>query len=656
MIKILAIDDHLDNLISLRAIIEDTFPDSTIFTAQDGQHGLELIIAHDPDVILLDVVMPGMDGFEVCRRIKEDVRISDIPVIFLTALGSDKRSRLKALEIGADAFLSKPIDEAELTAQIKAMLIVKHHHQKQKYEKEYLTALVTERTEELLKELKERTQAEELLLQSNELNNSLLQTIPFGMDILDENGNIIFISENFKKLIGEYSINRKCWEVICDKKERCTNCPLEKPIKIGETNIIEVDGILGGRSFQISHTGMMFKGRKAILEMFQDITEMKRSREELVLAKEQAVESNKLKTAFLNNMSHEIRTPMNHIIGFASLMQEAAPADKDLYAEIILKSSNQLLSLIEDVIQLSRLQSEKIRIDKREFLPAELVNQVIKYYSNGNVKNSNLLISSIPENFKNVTIVTDLEKLNVILMNLVSNAVKFTFQGTIETGFKVDDDKVTFFVKDSGTGILTKEQDRIFDTFYRGENALTLVIGGAGLGLSIVREYIKALRGSIEVESTPGKGSIFTFSIPVQFANNSGSLASTAVIGQEVRKLSILIADDEEINYLLLEILLKDVITKIDHASNGKMAHEMAHQQKYDLIFMDLRMPEVNGYESTKALKRDFPETPVIALSAFTSQEEMELARLAGCDDFIAKPVKKQVLFDAISKFGYKNN
>lgn len=775
MIKILAIDDHQDNLVTLKAILQDIIPYAVLYTALNGPKGLELAITNDPDVILLDIVMPDMDGFEVCRQLKADDRVCGIPVIFLTALGGDRKSRFKALEVGAEAFLSKPIDEAELTAQIKAMIIIKKHNQQQKDEKQYLNALIAERTKELENELRERKKAEELLFQSNELTNSMVHTIPFGMDIVDEEGNILFLNDNLKSLCGEEAPEQKCWNLYRDDKTQCSTCPLIKGITIGETCLYETNGVLGGKTFQISHTGMIYKGKKAMLEIFQDITEkresekriqllahslesisecvtvtdnedliiyvnksflntygytyeeiigqptsklrapdveyehvrnilpqtieggwrgeimncrrdgtlfpillstsiikdengnplaligvaiditdMRKSREELIEAKELAEESNNLKTAFLNNMSHEIRTPMNHIMGFASLMSEADSAEKDSYAEIILKSSNQLLLLIENVIQLSRLQSERVLLEIQEFNPANLIAYVIRNFESYGLKNGNTLQSEIPDELLQFSAFSDMEKIRQIMVNLLTNSLTYTFQGKIQIGFFVDSDEMTFFVKDTGIGIPHKEQQKIFDSFYRGENVLSLVIGGTGLGLSIVKKLVESMNGRINVESELGKGSIFSFTIPLQYVTTVEKHPGKKEKVKKMDELSILIVDDEIVNCLYLEILLRNSVKSVDHAINGKIALEMVGKNSYDMIIMDLRMPWMDGLETTRAIKKKFPKKPIIALTAYASTEDMEKAIEAGCDDFIAKPVKKELIFDVIRKYCHK--
>jgi PAS domain S-box-containing protein len=1058
MIKILAIDDNNDNLVSLKAILTDLFPDVAVLTAQSGQKGLELAVAENPDVILLDIVMPGLDGFDVCRRLKKNERVWDIPVVFLTALKGDQESRIKALEAGAEGFLAKPIDETELTAQIRAMVKIKQANEQKQDEKITLQRMVAERTAALENELNERKRTEKLLheseyffketqeaafigsykfdilkdhwttseilnqifgidnsyprsfkdwqqlihpddqemmsgyfmdevfaqkkpfnkeyrivrrsdqeirwvlglgrlhtdeegniismmgtiqditeivlaknailrneqkyrrlfesnsdsiaiflineadstvsfvdcnennvrllgyskeelmrqnpvqiefdltpdqiewrksellkngtvafetklrhktgiaidveikavlinyndqpaimnitsditrrkhqeeslKQSNELNRSLIQTIPFGINIVDETGNILFMNDTLKKFATTRVPSQKCWEFYRDDKTQCPDCPLVMGITIGKTELYESSGVLGGRIFQISHTGMMFQGKKAMLEIFQDITEKKeidkkvkllahslesinecvsvtdnqdtiiyvnqsfvntygfskeeligqntnilrapenthphardilpltkeggwkgelinrkkdgtqfpislstsvikddednpvaligvatditetrRSRNELIAARDRAEENNRLKTAFLNNMSHEIRTPMNHIMGFSSLMSEAECSEKDAFAAIIQNSSNQLLSLIENVILLSRLQSERPAVNNQVMGTKEFVSNLGEIFRSECMLKNLELQYRIPDLYQDLTIQADAEKLRQIMVNLISNAVKYTDSGSITIGFNVLEAKhsaiearhalsqlhttaskhalslhepyLQFFVKDTGFGIQTAEQSQIFDSFYRTEKAMSLAIGGTGLGLSIVKELVKSVNGTIHVESEPGNGSTFYFTIPLVSTESSPESAKPNFIFQpKMEDMVLLIADDEHMNFLYLEILLKNLVKRIDHASNGRQALEMVSKQHYDLIFMDLKMPEVNGYDATKIIKQQQPEVTIIAQTAYSSPEDEEKALMAGCDDFISKPIKKSLLLEKLQKY-----
>lgn len=495
-----------------------------------------------------------------------------------------------------------------------------------------------------------RRQTEEALRESNELNASLLRTIPFGMDIVDECGNILFMCEKFQQLFGSGFTDKKCWELYCDDKHQCVDCPLLTGINIGQTEMCETGGFMGGRIFQISHTGMLFQGRKAMLEIFQDITDRKRGEKELIEAKEKAEESNRLKSAFLNNMSHEIRTPMNAIMGFSDLMLDAKEDEKNSFAEIVRKSSAQLLMVIDDVILLSRLQSERLPANIAGFSPAELITDVYRMFSLPELKKDLALTVNIPARHKNMIVRSDADKIKQIITNLVSNAVKYTFSGGVEVGFDIRNREMEFYVKDTGIGIPEDEQKRVFENFYRGAQARDAAIGGTGLGLNIARELVELLGGAIGVSSAPGQGSRFYFTIPVEQAGKADSEEKLPLaVQKDWRDFTILIAEDEPHSYLYLELLLKNKVKRIDRAINGAEAFELSSKNRYDFILMDLQMPVMDGIEATQKIKKHFPGIPVIAQTAYATPVEKEKALLAGFDDYISKPVKKEDLIAVIN-------
>src|ERR1035437_593133 len=209
IIKILAIDDNYSNLVVLKALLEEAFPFAEFIAAQSGRTGIGLCIDHRPDLILLDIVMPGMDGYEVCSMLKSDELFKNIPIVMVTAAYTDREGRIKAIEAGADGFLTKPLDESELIAQVRAMLRIKEAEDRKLDEKERLETLVKERTEALLTELSERKKAEGKLQEIYNFNNTLLKTIPFGMNIVDDKGTILFQNEIFKEHFGSKAMGKK---------------------------------------------------------------------------------------------------------------------------------------------------------------------------------------------------------------------------------------------------------------------------------------------------------------------------------------------------------------------------------------------------------------------------------------------------------------
>ena len=384
-----------------------------------------------------------------------------------------------------------------------------------------------------------------------------------------------------------------------------------------------------------------------------DITDRKKIELELQKAKERAEESDKLKTALLNNMSHEIRTPMNAIVGFSSLLADATEQEKVTYIDIIQKGSDHLLKLTDDVILLSRLQSEKIPNNVDHCLPKEIVSYVYQIFNTQVIKEGIKLKTAIPLQLQDIVIQADENKIRQVLANLVSNALKYTLQGEIEIGYLVKEETIEFYVKDSGIGIPTTEQVKIFDTFYRGEEVLSKAIRGNGLGLNISKELVELMGGTISVDSTHKQGSRFYFSVPLLISKSSELIdQNTNTSDKSIRDYSILVAEDEMVNFIFLKMLLKGKVKSIDHAMNGKEAVEMAFANHYDLILMDLKMPVMDGLEASVLLKRTFPEIIIIAQSAYTLPEEIERAYSAGCDDFISKPINKEILLEKMNNYG----
>jgi PAS domain S-box-containing protein len=389
-----------------------------------------------------------------------------------------------------------------------------------------------------------------------------------------------------------------------------------------------------------------------LIGIMTDITERKKAERELREAKEAAEESSRLKSAFLANMNHEIRTPMNAIMGFSELMLEASSEEKENYAQIVNKSAGQLMNLIDDVIFLSRLQSEKLPVKKMIFYPVDLINEIFLMFDLPEMKKNLQLQTLIPEDAGTVTMYSDASKIRQVMTNFTSNAIKYTSRGYVKLGFEMHENSILFFVEDSGMGVPEEEQQHIFRAFYRGNLAVSSAIRGTGLGLNIAKELVELMDGTIGVISQPGKGSRFYFTLP--YETPELSVADEGMRKPKLGKwkdLNILIAEDDETNYLYLEILLRDKVNRVDRAQNGQEAVEMAQQNMYSLILMDLKMPVMSGNEATREIKKLFPHLPVIATTAYATQEEKESALAAGCDDYLSKPINKADITALIDKY-----
>jgi PAS domain S-box-containing protein len=384
--------------------------------------------------------------------------------------------------------------------------------------------------------------------------------------------------------------------------------------------------------------------------------------DKLIISKEKVEESNRLKTEFIQNMSHEIRTPMNGILGFSELLDNPDLSDekRKKFIEIIKSSTHQLLRIIDDIMEISVLETKQIKSEENPVCLNDLLHEL---YTVFNIKASNKNLTLVLKNEltnQESSILTDKSKLNKVLSNLLENALKFTDEGFVELGYKLNKDsepaELEIYVKDSGIGIKPEKQKLIFDRFSQAEKALSKKVGGLGLGLSIAKENAELLGGKITVVSQLGEGAAFFVSIPYKPVNIAAEITKAKEKTSEKKdKYTILIAEDEEVNFMVLEILLVDKIKlpcTIIHAKDGMEAVELTKTNPdIALVLMDIKMPKMDGHEATKRIKEFRPNLPIIAQTAYSTPEEKEKAFLAGCDDFIAKPISKDVLNLVISKY-----
>ena len=395
-----------------------------------------------------------------------------------------------------------------------------------------------------------------------------------------------------------------------------------------------------------------------VLGIGRNITERKRFEHELLEAKERAETADRSKSLFLANMSHEIRTPMNGIIGFADLLDNdnLPPAQRNRFVKIIKNSGKQLLSIIDDILEISRLETKRVKPIYDEFNLNEMFAELYSIFRIDNNNNKIPLYLKCPLSDKNSLIYSDRSKLIKILSNLIENAFRYTEIGYIELGYYIDGSKLTLYVKDTGVGIAPEKQDQVFERFTQVEEKLSQNSGGLGLGLSIVKENTELLDGVVELVSETGKGTTFLVTIPyrVSAKNDSEDLLINTETGRQKRNSLILIVEDEEVNYMYLEALLNNFPEdyQILHAHNGLEAIEWVEKEpEIDLVLMDMKMPEMNGYEATKLIKKINDAIPVIAQTAYTTIEENQKAKEAGCDDIISKPISKEKFQQTLLKY-----
>ncbi|MFN2378819.1 MAG: ATP-binding protein [Bacteroidales bacterium] len=388
-----------------------------------------------------------------------------------------------------------------------------------------------------------------------------------------------------------------------------------------------------------------------------DITQRKQMEQDLISSKEEAENANQLKTKFLQNMSHEIRTPLNGIMGFSDILCNPSISDEKRknYSKIIINSGLQLLRIVDDILEISTLETKQTKLNETEFcLNQLLIEQYATFSLKSEEKDVSIYLKK-PLTDKETNIISDKTKLNKILSNLIENAIKFTTRGNIEIGYRIENDLLKLYVKDTGIGISAENQQKIFERFSQEHKDIAGTYGGLGLGLSICKEYAELLGGYITLESQKGNGSTFIVTIPYKPAGDStpNNINSNTTTSKTDATKTILVAEDEEMNYLYIEALFEiETNCNLIHAKNGREALDICMEnQNIDLVLMDIKMPVMNGNEATQKIKERFPNLPVIAQTAYSTESEKAEAMKHGYDDFMSKPLEKDRLFEAINKF-----
>ena len=528
--NILIVDDQIANIDVLTGLLRRQKYSNVQFTI-DPRQVVSLYESFKPDLILLDLSMPFMNGFEVMEKLKEIQPANTfLPILMLTA-DVTIESKQRALSVGASDFLTKPFDLPEVLLRIKNLLYSNYLHQQLKNQNELLEDKVLLRTAEL------------------EKTNS-----------------------------------------------------------------------------------------------------------ELIISRDKAEASDRLKTSFIQNISHEIRTPLNGILGFTELIADLdIPIEDKLdYVPLLKISSRRLMNTITDYVDIATIVSGNLEIQLQELDLISECNKLKNRFEDLCIV-KNLDFNFIyPESNERTRLTTDLEIFHKIVGHLIDNAIKFTKKGSITFGYKSDETNIEFFVKDTGVGIAKEAQEVIFESFMQESISNTRGFEGSGLGLSIIKGFLAQLGGKFRLESVKNEGTTFYFTIPIlyELVIHPASVPDALKIKPDVLPV-FLIAEDDDTQRLYMDSVLKNLTSMIYHASNGKEAVEICRNHpEITIVLMDIKMPVMNGFDATREIKSFRKELPIIAITAYAMRDDEKRALDAGCDDYLAKPSNRDEFLKKLRVYG----
>lgn len=631
-INVLLIDDKEENLIALEALIERN--DINIYKTTNPNKALKLAWETDIAIALVDVQMPEMDGFELVELLKSNPKTRDILVIFVTAISKESKYAVKGLSAGAVDYLYKPLDP-------------------------YITSAKVDSFVQLAKGQRE------LLKKNRELENYATQ-IENSADIICVIDPVTYrinsVNNTIERVLGykpQDVIGKNIIDFTADKQQSVTRNMLAG-IAADDRAVTNFEDRFLSFSQDVQWLECRVSKKNDLLMMnMSDITVQKNYTNELIRSRDVAEHTRKLKENFLANMSHEIRTPINGIIGLVNILKDTnLNTNQQKMIDLIDMSSQSLLGVINDILDLSKIEAGKFSIVRSKTDIRVLVRSVCDILKFKADEKGLSLIHEVDDRIPQF-IIADSLRLNQILMNLMSNAIKFTQKGFVKLSVNMYDQqnhqaRLSFSVEDSGIGISHDKLEHIFDSFSQAEDDTSIKFGGTGLGLTITRKLAQLKGGDLSVKSMVGKGSVFTFANNYALVDEKSDRPGDTeiTITPFTRNIRVLLAEDNFVNQFAATNLLKKWNVNVDVAEDGEIALEKLRNNDYDLILMDTYMPVMNGYEATRLIRNEFSgakqRIPIISLSAAVLEDEVRQAREAGMDAQVSKPFNPKILYKTI--------
>ncbi len=594
-----------------------------IVAAGSAKEAIALHANEDFDILLTDIRMPGLNGLELIKILRQ--KQPDIKAIILSAY-NETDFFTEAIDLGIDGFLIKPIDRQKLFA--------------------LLTKVGSQKIQENIAKVNE----EKFMALAASANDAIIMLDGVGLVNFWNRAAEVMFGYSFEQIINA-SIERLLVSVngtsLTIDGIRSHEMVLDKAVVISEYSALPRIG----PSFpvEISFTTFKVGGLDQFLLIIRDVSERKKREEELLTALDRANEATRAKQQFLSVMSHEIRTPLNGILGAVNLLLQENPREDQLdYFKTLEFSGNHLLSLVNDILDFSKIEANRIQFERIDFNLRELVKGLMKIFAfKANDKGIELKLNvaeSIPDVVKG-----DPMRLNQILTNLIGNAVKFTEKGEISLKINITEQhekflRCRFEVADTGIGILPEKLSTIFEFFSQADTNTTRKYGGTGLGLAITRKLVELQNGTIEVLSEVNKGSSFSFELTFEVAIMDGNreVKASGNLQHSLKGIRILLVEDNKINQMIAGKFLNRWDAVVVIAENGKEALEKSLESKFDIILMDLQMPELDGYETSRLIRARADDyslnIPIIALTASAYNEVKDGVMLSGMNDIINKP------------------
>jgi PAS domain S-box-containing protein len=670
-INILIVDDEPKNLLVLETLLDN--PEYRLVRANSADQALLALMEEQFALIILDINLPGMSGFELAQMVRKRKKTSLVPIIFLTAYYNEDQHVMEGYASGAVDYLHKPVNKNILRSKVATFAEL--YRSTRALQKEIAERrLAQEQLRAMNETLEQRVILKsEALQQTDAQLRAMIDALPAAIYATDANGFITHFNPATVDLSGRMptlGVDQWCtsWKLYRDDGTPMPHDACPMAVSIREGRVIRgmqmiVERPDGERSWVMPYpTPLRDSSGKIIggINMLVDITDAKRAADELSAAKLAAEGANAAKSDFLANMSHEIRTPMNAILGFTNLLSEVveSPIERE-WVHSIKKGGELLLAVINDVLDLSKIEAGKLVLNQQPGNVVDIVDDMIAMFTpqadeKGIALERHIDAASIEP------LMIDYQRLRQVLMNLVSNAVKFTEKGSVTISVEISEGKapglrdLALTVADTGVGIPEGQASQIFDPFQQADSPDGKLRQGTGLGLTITRRLVGAMHGSIEVISANGEGTTFIVRLSDLAVSNQPVARSDpgeAIDFNRLPPMRLLVVDDVPWNLEVASGYLRNSHHEVHVARDGQEGVAQTQALRPDVVLMDLRMPVMSGYDAREAIRADrsLDRSWIIAVTA-SSVAQDGTGQCLGFDGCVRKPYSPRDLFNALAR------